>query len=211
MPKTASTRVLGPGRGLVLAAGLVLGLTLAPENCAAAWALSTPQRAAVERGDVIVVASREGGATGPKATSAQAAIRIAAPPDTVFGIMTDCAAAATWVPRLVSCRVVESDPGQSTEVIAHRVDYGWFAPRIDYVFRAHYADRRAIRFEHVSGDLDENEGAWALELAADGVSTLVTYRARTRPRFPVPQWLYQRGVSTEVPGLLRALRARAEQ
>ncbi len=198
-----------PSRALTVAVAMAMAT---PSECAAAaWTLSPTQQVAVERGEIVVVASRETGAGERSATSARAAIRIAAPLEVVFGIMTDCSLAATWVPHLVSCRSLQLGPGRTMEVIAHQIDYGWYTPRIDYVFRAHYVGGRQIRFEHVSGDLDENEGAWELEPAADGIATIVTYRVRTRPRFAVPQWLYQRGVTREVPGLLRALRARAER
>jgi Polyketide cyclase / dehydrase and lipid transport len=102
------------------------------------------------------------------------------------------------------------DAARATELIAHRVHYGWFAPRIDYVFRVQLRDRRSISFANVSGDLAQNDGAWELETAADGVSTIVTYAVRTRPKFYVPQWLYRRAVRAELPAMLRALRERAE-
>ena len=114
------------------------------------------------------------------------------------------------MPHLVECRVLETDATQGSELIAHRVHYGWFAPRIDYVFRARWRDRSRIAFENVSGDLAQNDGAWALETAADGASTIVTYTVRTRPKFYVPQWLYRRAVRAELPAMLRALRQRAE-
>jgi uncharacterized membrane protein len=198
-------------RALALCLSLPMGLSMAGAGRPAALVLSSADVAAVERGDVVVVAARDTTGADTPATSAHAAIRISASPERVFAVMTDCALAPAWVPRLVSCQVLESDPARATEVIAHQVDYGWFAPRIQYSFRTHYENRRRIRFEHVGGDLLENEGAWELALAADGVATIVTYRVRTRPRFAVPQRLYQLGVSREIPALLRALRARAER
>ncbi len=209
--RTLSPRRRPRTRALTRSQALLIALTMASAGSAAAWTLSGAEAAAVERGDVVVVATRDNSGGSPSSTSARAAIRIAATPDRVFGVMTDCALAPAWVPRLVSCQVLESDPSGATEVIEHQVDYGWFAPRIQYSFRARYENRRRIRFAHVGGDLLENEGAWELAPASDGVSTIVTYRVRTRPRFAVPQWLYQRGVSHEIPGLLRALRARAER
>jgi ribosome-associated toxin RatA of RatAB toxin-antitoxin module len=194
-----------------LAASLLAAMTLARPAGAAAWPLDATQRAAVERGEILVIAARDDAPGGRGAATARAALRIAAPPDKVFDVMTDCASAARWVPRMLSCEVIESDPARSMELIAHRVDYGWYAPRIDYVFRARYEGRRRIAFDHVSGDLEANDGAWELERAADGVSTVVTYTVRTKPAFYLPQWLYLRGVQAEIPALLRALRARAEQ
>lgn len=191
--------------------GLTAALAFGTPAGAAAWSLSAAQRAAIERREIVVVADRTAATDGRGTVVARAAVRIAAAPDTVFAIMTDCLSATTWVPHLVSCRVLQSDPGTATDLIEHRVDYGWFVPRIDYVFRARHTDRRRIAFENVSGDLDENEGVWDLEPIADGQATIVTYTVRTRPKFKVPQWLYRRGVQAEIPGLLDALRKRAEQ
>jgi uncharacterized membrane protein len=176
----------------------------------AAWILSAAQRAAVERGEVVVVAERGAAPPGQPAAETSAAVRVAATPEAVFDVLTDCAAAPAWMPHLVECRVLETDAAGTSELVAHRIHYGWFAPRIDYVFRTHLADRRRITFENVSGDLAQNDGVWALEGAADGASTLVTYTVRARPRFYVPQWLYRRAVRAELPDMLRALRQRAE-
>lgn len=182
----------------------------AEEARPAAWTLAPAQREAAERGEIVIADSRDPAADGRDAAIARAAVRIAASPDRVFDVMTDCAAAASWVPFMVHCRVLETQAGGAEQLIAHRVDYGWYAPQVDYVFRAHYEDRRQIRFANVSGDLLENDGLWSLELAADGTSTLVTYRVRVRPKFYLPQWLYLRGLRSEIPALLAALRARAE-
>ncbi|MCU0758799.1 MAG: SRPBCC family protein [Steroidobacteraceae bacterium] len=204
MPALSKSRWLAAA----LAAAL-LGLASGPGRTAA-WTLAPSQRTAVERGEIVVADDRDPAAGGEDAALARAAVRIAAPPDRVFAVMTDCAAAPGWVPFMVSCRVLETTAGGAEQLIAHRVDYGWYAPRVDYVFRASYRDRREVRFANVSGDLLENDGLWNLELAADGVSTLVTYRVRVRPRFYLPQWLYRRGLKSEIPALLEALRKQAE-
>jgi ribosome-associated toxin RatA of RatAB toxin-antitoxin module len=187
---------------------LALGSSVAAP--AGAWAMTTAQRAAVERGDIVIVADRRAAPRDQPVEATLAALKVAAAPEAVFAVLTDCAAAPAWMPHLVECRVLETDVGRNSELIAHRVHYGWFAPRIDYVFRVQLRDRRTIAFENVSGDLAQNDGVWALETAADGASTIVTYTVRTRPKFYVPQWLYRRAVRAELPGMLRALRKRAE-
>ena len=178
---------------------------------APAWEMSATQRGMMAAGQIVVVGARDSEGAADRAAVIRAAVQIQAPRDTVFQIMTDCAAAASWVPHLVSCQVLERDPAGSWEVIAHRVDYGWFAPRVDYVFRARYENRSRIIFEHVSGDFDQNEGMWALETVSDGTATVLTYRVRSQPKMYVPSWLYQRSVESELPALLRALRARAQR
>ncbi len=191
---------------LPLLGGAMTALADAP-----AWELNAAQRAMIATGQIVVVGDRDSKGAAGRAAVIQAAVRIQAPRETVFQIMTDCAAAAAWVPHLVRCEVVERDPAGSWEVIAHRVDYGWYAPRVEYVFRARYENRSRIIFEHVSGDFDQNEGMWALETVEDGAATLLTYRVRSQPKMYVPSWLYQRSVESELPALLRALRTRAQR
>jgi ribosome-associated toxin RatA of RatAB toxin-antitoxin module len=197
-------------RWLWFGCSLLLALAASTAATSAAWAMTPAQRAAVERGDIVVVADRRAAQGNQPVSATLAALKVAATPDAVFAVLTDCAAAPAWMPHLVECRVLETDAANTSELIAHRVHYGWFAPRIDYVFRVHLRDRRSIAFENVSGDLAQNDGIWALESAADGGSTIVTYSVRTRPKFYVPQWLYRRAVRAELPGMLRALRQQAE-
>lgn len=197
-------------RWLWFGSSVLLALSAPGVAPAAAWAMTAAQRAAVERGEIVVVAERRAAPTGQPVAATLAAMKIAASADAVYDVLTDCAAAPAWMPHLVECRVLETDAAKASELIAHRVHYGWFAPRIDYVFRVRLQERRSISFENVSGDLAQNDGAWALETAADGVSTIVTYTVRTRPKFYVPQWLYRRAVRAELPDMLRALRTRAE-
>ena len=187
----------------------IVAAAVVPDG-ASAWDLSSVQEASVRAGDIVVVAVRDGAADGRGAATIQAAVLIQAPAAKVFDAMTDCAAAPAWVPHLVRCAVLESDPGGRWEVIAHEVDYGWFAPRVRYTFRAHYTVPSSVRFEHVSGDFESNEGIWSLVPRDGGVATLVTYRVKSRPKMHVPTWLYERGVRAEIPRLLQSLRSRVE-
>lgn len=189
----------------------VLAATPSAASASDAWQLSEAQNVAVRAGDIVVVAVREVGAAGHRTAMINAAVVVQAPVEVVFEVMTDCPAAPSWVPHLVSCAVMESDAQGGWDVIAHEVDYGWFAPRVRYAFRATYTDARTIRFEHVSGDFETNEGMWSLTPADAGAATLITYRVRSRPRMYVPNWLYERSIRAEIPGLLKALRERVAQ
>lgn len=173
-----------------------------------AWPLSDPQSAAVQAGEIVVVATREPDGAQRRGAAVQAAVIVTAPVAQVFRVMTDCVDASSWVPHLVSCTVLERDQQGRWELIAHEVDYGWFAPRVSYVFRATYTDDSTVRFAHVSGDFEKNDGVWSLTPVSDGAATLVTYRVQSRPRIYVPDWLYERSVRAELPALLRALRER---
>ena len=185
-----------------LAGGLALGAG------AHAWEPDAAQMARLlARGIVVVSDVDRSGAAG----RARAAVWIAAPPATVFALMTDCARALGYVPRMTACKVLETGADRSWELIAHEVDYSWFLPRTRYVFRARYQAPARVDFEAVSGDLEINQGSWQLTAAPDAAHTLVSYEVRLKPRMFVPAWLVRRGLRKDLPELLAALRAVSEK
>ncbi len=172
-----------------------------------AWRLSDANRAGLGRGEIVVEAEvtrdKPGGAV-------RAAIEIAASPEEVFRILTDCSRALEFVPHLESCRVLETGPDAAWQIVEHQVDHGWFAPKARYVFRAEYEDFRRIRFSQVSGDLRENQGTWEFTPSESGESTIVTYNARVVPRNYVPRWLMRAALRSDLPALLKGLRSACE-
>jgi uncharacterized protein YndB with AHSA1/START domain len=171
------------------------------------WRLSDANRAGLGRGEVVVEAEVARDKPGGEV---RAAIEIAATPEEVFRTLTDCSKALKFVPRLKGCRVLESAPDGSWQIVEHQVDQGWFAPRARYVFRAEYEDFRRIRFSHVSGDLRENQGTWEFTPSQDGATTTVTYNAHIVPRSYVPRWLMRSALRSDLPALLEGLRSACE-
>ena len=111
----------------------------------------------------------------------RAAVRIDAPPDVVFQMMIRCADALKYVPHLRACRVRDQAADDSWLLVEHEIDFGWYAPRVNWTFRADLVADRSITFRQVSGDFKANEGAWELEPTADGATTLLLYRAYIDP------------------------------
>jgi hypothetical protein len=62
----------------------------------------------------------------------------------------------------------------------------------------------------VSGDFKANEGAWELEPAADGATTLLLYHAYIDPPGFVPSWLARSSFRRDLPLMLTQLRKRCE-
>lgn len=178
---------------LWLLAALVLGVPL-----------SGPERARVLAGEVLVT-------TTDDHHGARAAIRIAAPPERVFSIMTSCVEALRYVPRLESCRVVEAAADGSHARVEHVVKPRWYLPRIRFEFRADYRPPREVRISNAGGGLREHQARWTLEPLDDGRATLVDYQVRIVPRYPVPEWLVLATLKRDLPDMLRALAARCEQ
>lgn len=140
-----------------------------------------------------------------------AAVLIAASPEVIWDVMTDCARASTFVPGLRRCRVLDSSPDGSGEVIEHEVKYSWLLPAVHYVFRANYSKPSRIQFHRVSGDLREQHGEWRLEAVAGATATIVEYEIYLDPGFLIPAVVVRHALRKDVPALLAALRARVEQ
>jgi ribosome-associated toxin RatA of RatAB toxin-antitoxin module len=174
------------------------------------WELTGEQRAELAQGGVIVIADVD--PSRPRG-EVKAAVQITAGAEHVFRTLTDCEQALDFVPHLERCRVLESAPDDSWQVVEHVVDYGWYTPRIAYVFRAEHEPFARIRFTQVRGDLKVHEGTWELTPAdaeAAGPATIVTYSVRVVPRFFVPRRMLQSSLKRDLPDLMRALRARCE-
>ncbi|MEM9302246.1 MAG: SRPBCC family protein [Pseudomonadota bacterium] len=180
---------------------LLLGLSPAGGS-AAGW---DPLEATANRAIPVEVAPR----AADEVRAVSAAVLIDAGAEPVWEAMVDCGAAPEFVPGLKACSVLETAPDGLSQSIAHEVRYGWFLPRVRYVFDATYQPLRRVDFEKTSGDLRHLSGAWTLEALAPA-STLVTYSVRIDPGFLVPQWMVRNALKRDLPELLEALRQRVE-
>ena len=201
LPGTGARRLRKAALALVACLGLV-----AP--CLSAdWALSESQRKLLSTGAIVA----EGDLAVDKAVAdIRAAVQVNATPEQVFRTLTDCARALRFVPHLKRCAVLETAPDGSWQDVQHHVDYGWLAPRADYVFHAEYNGFESIRFSNVRGDFHENRGTWEFQPLEGGHGTLVTYQARVAPAFYVPRWMMRSMIRRDLPELMRGLRAYAE-
>jgi uncharacterized membrane protein len=140
----------------------------------------------------------------------RAAVRIEAPPEVVFQMMIRCGDALKYVPHLRKCRVREQATDGTWQVVEHEIDFGWYAPRVNWAFRAELDAARRITFRQVEGDFRANEGMWQLEPTPDGATTLLLYRAYIDPPGFVPNWLARSTFRRELPQMLTELRRRCE-
>ena len=98
----------------------------------------------------------------------QAAIDIAAPPKTVWGVMNDCPALKKIIGGLVGCRIVSGDPAHGWDIREQVTKGNFFIPRIRNVVRNEYQPYTSIRFRKAGGDLMIEEGEWRLESLDSG-------------------------------------------
>jgi uncharacterized protein YndB with AHSA1/START domain len=202
----ATLTVPSPGLICVLLA-IIEPLGLAPQTN---WLAEPAVQQRLAQGEVVVDGA---GAIDPAAPRGRvrAAVRIPAPPDVIWGVMTDCAQAPHYVPGLKRCRRIDGAPDGSWEDIEHEVRYSWLLPAVRYVFRAQYDRPHRVDFHRISGDLKEEQGTWLLIRTPDGAATVVEYEVYLEPGFWIPQFLVVRMLRRDVPAVLSGLRERVEQ
>lgn len=148
--------------------------------------------------------------SGQRRGTVRAAVLIEAPPSVVFQLMSRCTDALQYVPHLRVCRVRDRAHDGSWQLVEHEVDFGWYAPRVKYVFRAEFVPDQSINFRQVTGDFKANQGLWEFESLDGGARTLVRYRAYIDPPTFVPNWLARSTFKREMPQMLADLRRRCE-
>src|SRR5688572_8813231 len=147
---------------------------------------------------------------GQRRGTVHAALIIDAPPGIVFQKMTRCEDALDYVPHMKYCRVREAGADGTWQVVEHKIDFGWYVPAIEYVFRAELVADHSIDFRQVSGDFKTNEGAWLLEPLSEGTRTLLRYKVTVDPPAFIPNWLARSTFKRELPQFLTDLRGVCE-
>ena len=160
---------------------------------------------ALERGEVLVNVVGEGEFQG----RVQAAVLIEASRENIWAVMTDCPSAPEFIPGVLSCERLDSEDRARRETFRQEVKYGWYMPRLTYVFELDYYPYRQIDFRRLQGRPKVLEGSWWLRPAEAG--TTVFYSLYLEPGFPVPKALVRRALRKDLPKVLMALRERVEK
>lgn len=177
---------------------------------ACAWACPALVRAestpgAAPPGDIDVSVTLDPSAQSGRAS---ASVQIRADRAVIWKLLTSCGNARKLVPGLTGCEVLDSAPDHSWQLIRHRINYSWYVPRVDFVFRADYRYPEGISMHRVSGNLKVFEGQWNLD--RQGEFTRVRYSLTLAPGFWVPKWLVQAALKHDLPRMLSSLRTLAE-
>jgi uncharacterized membrane protein len=186
----------------------ILGLVAWAAGVRAADFELTPDEARkVDAGEIVIRAALD---AGQRRGTVRAAVQIDAPPSVVFQVMETCADAVRYVPHLRVCRVRDRAPDGSSQLVEQEIDFGWYAPRLKWVFRAEFVKDESITFRQVAGDFKQNYGVWEFEALDAGARTLLRYRATIDPPGYVPNWLARSTFKRELPQMLKDLRIRCE-
>ena len=190
-----------PARTLLLCSLLLWGVRAG----AADFELTAAETARVNQGGMVIRADLD---SSQRRGTVRAAMLVNATPDVVFQAMTSCADAMKFVPHLRRCRVLPQPDDGATRFVEHEIDFGWYAPKLSYVFQADVVTDRSIAFHQVRGDFRTNRGVWEFEPA--GARTLLRYRVEIDPPGYVPNWLARSTFRRELPLMLSQLKRHCE-
>jgi len=142
------------------------------------------------------------------AANVRASMDVAASPEAVFAVLSDCDGAPRFMRRLISCRVLES--GEGWDVREHRVR-GWLLqPVLRNVARVELEPYRRLAFHRLAGDWTRSDGEWVLRPIDGGRGTHVDYRVAADFAGPLPHSATQALLVRDVRAMLLSLRDIAE-
>jgi hypothetical protein len=163
-------------------------------------------RATLDNGTVQVIAER---GDRPLTVQVRVAIKVKAPPQAIWDVLTACQIAPEYVPNVVSCRSLEVVDDGHSELFVQTVKPAFFLPTFEHVFRLDYEPYERIGVHRVSGPLARMDGDWWLVPQPDGAILLV-YELAVDPGLPVPRFFVRATMKRDVPKILTAVRNRAE-
>lgn len=149
------------------------------------------------------------GAKNRRVVEVFGAIDIDAPAVQVWKIMKNCDTQLQIVSNMIKCKIKKEDIAAGWDERVQVLNIGRFLPRVKSKFRSEYTPYREIKISRTGGDLSILDGLWNLTTTHDG-QTRVTYRARLKPKLPVPRRLMQKATREDMPKVLKNLRDLAE-
>jgi uncharacterized protein YndB with AHSA1/START domain len=179
---------------------------------AAAAALTASQALAWDPPAAAMASLRAGGAWADVAAEPQGVglihgvVDIAAPPQAVWRVMTDCRETPKLITSADPCRVISADPKGAWDVREQVTRGSLLTPTIHNIYRSDYQPFTLIRFHRVGGDLKLEDGEWRLVPLNGGRATRVLYTNRIATNLLAPAALVQAALKNDTPKVLLNLR-----
>ena len=164
--------------------------------------LSTNAERQLEQGEVVVSVRRA--AVGGAELFAAVEIPLAAAQ--IWPVMTNCDRAPSFVPNLVSCRILERDRDGHWDIRERISSPSWFASKIRTVFRSEYRAPKRVHFARVAGDLRRSDGEWTLTPGNKPGATRVIYQAIVDYETWLPDFVLRDQMEAQMSRTLTALR-----
>jgi ribosome-associated toxin RatA of RatAB toxin-antitoxin module len=134
-------------------------------------------------------------------------VRIQAPPQACFGVLSDYERMPEWQSRVAECNVLSRDERGRGKEVEYVIDVK--LRRVRYRLRHTYEEPEAIGSEYLGGDFRRFEGDYRLQ--AEGEGTCVTFHLRIDPGLRVPGPIVKMLNEAVMGRALQDLRRRVEQ
>jgi len=144
--------------------------------------------------------------------TASGSVFVKAPPEVVWGMLTDYAHLHQTMPKVTSSALVEAHG--PCKIIEQTGKSGIFIFERSIHFRLKVDEEFPTRlhFSQLDGDFRVYEGDWVLKASENGQvsGTFLTYAARMKPDFFAPPLLVSFVQSQDLPAILRSVRTYCE-
>lgn len=200
-------------RILTLVMALVLGLqigslgafaavpALTNEEIEGAVQMTAKEKQNLEKGQVVVGFTQKG-----SSRYVLGRIILDASPEQIWSVLANPYEFQNGIySRMKDVQMLEDEPRRS--VMRCKIAIGLVVPDIDAVVETEYQPMQRISFHRKEGSLKALDGGWKLTPHASG-KTEVSYWMSIDPGVPVPGWLVNEGVKSDLPKTLVALRKR---
>ena len=142
--------------------------------------------------------------------SVSSKIHIVAPPASVWKTLTDYDNLSSYLPKVLSSKVVERHGNEITLDQIGKTGIFIFEKIVHFRLKITEEYPNNISFGQVDGDFDVYRGEWALETSTAIQGTVLSYHAEIKPLFFAPPILVIFVQRQDLPGILKAHKQRAE-
>jgi ribosome-associated toxin RatA of RatAB toxin-antitoxin module len=139
----------------------------------------------------------------------RAATLVAAPPEAIWAVLSDCESAPEYLDSVQSCELIETLDGGNAQIFRQRAKLRWFMPSFEHEFRLDYEPYTRISVTRVSGPFQQLDGVWWLVPESPG-RTRVIYRLDIEPGPLIPDFMLSRPLRRDVLNAMRAVRELSE-
>ncbi|MCX6826700.1 MAG: hypothetical protein NTV06_05465 [candidate division Zixibacteria bacterium] len=126
----------------------------------------------------------------------------------VWMALTDTAEIKSFMPKLKRYDVIENYP-DSQKVFCSGKPH-WLLKTFSVILSVKLHPPEEISWERIEGDLKSLRGFWRLCQRKDG-KTIAVYGIQCEPGCFVPQFLINRGLKKDLPGMLKGVRSRVAE
>jgi len=160
------------------------------------------QEEKLNRGDVVVSLEEK-----DAQKFVQGRIMIDQPPENVWPIMINPFEYQRSIcPRMRDVKVLQDTSDYS--LLEQTYEICFLIPKITYQVESNYTPYSKVQFKRTAGSLKEFTGSWTIIPRDSGTRSEVIFDLFIDPGIPVPHWIIQAGVKSELPHTLRGLRER---